>query len=146
MDAIDRHIVQLLRSNGRISNAQLAAEVGLSPSACHRRVRQLEASGVIRGYQAIVADPAQQDGVTVFVHVTLERQSSKQFKTFEAAVRQCLEVQECYLMTGEADYIIRIKVDSLKEYEALYTETLAKLPFVARIQSSVSMRDVLLAH
>ena len=113
MDSIDRNIVRLLRRNARIPNSQLAAEVGLSPSACLRRVGNLEASGVIRGYTAIVAAP-EEGGVIAIVRISLERQTEAYLNRFEEAVRQHPEIEECFLMTGDADYLLRASAASAK--------------------------------
>ncbi|MEQ8165269.1 MAG: Lrp/AsnC family transcriptional regulator, partial [Alphaproteobacteria bacterium] len=104
IDATSRKILDALQNNARITNVELAAQVGLSASPCLRRVRELEKSGVIRGY-ATLLDPARAGmPVSVFVNVTLERQTEGALEDFESAVRQWPEVMECYLMTGDSDY------------------------------------------
>ncbi|MBL9071517.1 MAG: Lrp/AsnC family transcriptional regulator [Sphingopyxis sp.] len=142
MDSIDRNIVRLLRLNARVPNSQLAAEVGLSPSACLRRVGNLEASGVIRGYTAIVATP-EEGGVIAIVRITLERQTEAYLNRFEEAVRQHPEIEECFLMTGDADYLLRASAVSAAAYEGIHKNILSRLPGVARIHSSLAMRSVL---
>lgn len=142
IDAIDRNIIRLLRLDGRLSNSALAAAVGLSPSACLRRVRILEKSGVIRGYTAILAGP-ERHGVTAIVRITLERQTEEYLNRFETAVRRHPEIQECYLMTGDADYILRAVAPSAAAYEAIHKDILSRLPGVERIHSSIAMRSVL---
>ncbi len=141
MDGIDRRIIQVLRTDGRISNADLAAAVGLSASACHRRVRLLEETGVIRGYAAIIGGPAEETGLVVLTQFTLDRQTEDFLIRFEAAVRRCPEVQDCYLMTGVADYLVKLKVRDAADYERLHKEVLSRLP-VARLQSSFAIRTV----
>ena len=117
IDQIDRKILNRLQKDGRIANNDLAADVGLSPSPCLRRVKALEESGVIRTYVALV-DPALVDlPVNVFVSVTLEKQIEERLDAFEDAIRQRPEVLECYLMTGEADYLLRVVVPDLAAYE-----------------------------
>ena len=117
IDQIDRKILTRLQKDGRIANNDLAADVGLSPSPCLRRVKALEESGVIRTYVALV-DPALVDlPVNVFVSVTLEKQIEERLDAFEDAIRQRPEVLECYLMTGEADYLLRVVVPDLAAYE-----------------------------
>lgn len=143
LDSVDRNIVRLLRLNARMSNARLAAEVGLSPSACLRRIRALEQDGVIRGYTAIVGGTARETAMAVIINITLERQTEDVFNRFEAAIRNHPEIQECYLMTGDSDYLLRVEVDSSAEFERIHTEVLAMLPGVARIHSSFSIRNVL---
>ncbi|MBC9175372.1 Lrp/AsnC family transcriptional regulator [Roseomonas ludipueritiae] len=142
LDAIDHKILRLLRADGRMSNADLAAAVGLSASACLRRLRQLEASGVIRGYTAIIEDPAPQARTVVIVQITLERQTEDAFNRFEAAVRQCPEVCECYLMTGASDYQLRVEARDPGDYERIHKEQLSRMPGVARIQSAFAIRTV----
>lgn len=143
LDKVDRHLIRLLRLNGRRPNSELAQEVGLSPSACLRRVRQLEDQGIIRGYTALVAESADQDRIVAIVRITLERQTQDHFDRFEAAVREHPEIEECFLMTGDADYILRVAGASAAAYETIHTEVLSRLPCVARIHSSLAMRNVL---
>lgn len=142
MDTIDRNIIRLLRVNGRMPNNELAAGVGLSPSACLRRVGNLEARGVIRGYTAIIAAP-DETGVIAIVRISLERQTEAYLKQFEDAVRQYPEIEECYLMTGDADYLLRTSAASAAAYEGIHTHILSRLPGVSRIHSSIAMRSVL---
>ncbi|MGS1017049.1 Lrp/AsnC family transcriptional regulator [Allosphingosinicella humi] len=142
MDAIDRNIIRLLRLDGRMSNSALAAAVGLSPSACLRRVNLLEQSGVIRGYTAIIAGP-EEEGVVAVVRITLERQTEEYLNRFETAVRRHPEIQECFLMTGDSDYILRATASSTADYERIHKEILTRLPGVVRIHSSIAMRSVL---
>ncbi len=142
MDGIDRRIIQVLRADGRISNADLATAVGLSASACHRRVRLLEEAGIIRGYAALIGGPADEPGLVVLTQFTLDRQTEDFLNRFEAAVRRCPEVQDCYLMTGVADYLVKLKVRDAADYERLHKEVLSRLPGVARLQSSFAIRTV----
>ncbi|HVI33604.1 Lrp/AsnC family transcriptional regulator [Phenylobacterium sp.] len=144
-DAFDRRILQLLRLNARRPNTQLAAEVGLSPSACLRRVKALEERGLILGYTAIVSG-APDDGFVAIVRITLERQSEDFMRRFETAVRRHPEIEECYLMTGDADYVLRTSAPNASAYEKIHTEVLSRLPGVARIESSIAMRNVLRAR
>ena len=144
LDATDRKILLLLRQNARRTNAAIAAEVELSPSACHRRINLLEKTGVIRGYTVLTGRAANDEsGVSVLVQVTLERQTGDYLARFEAAVRKCPEIRECFLMTGAADYWLRVEVASAAAYEAVHEEVLSRLPGVTRIHSSFAMRDVL---
>ncbi|MFC4169926.1 Lrp/AsnC family transcriptional regulator [Teichococcus aestuarii] len=142
LDSLDRKILRLLRADGRMSNAALAAAIGLSPSACLRRVRMLEAGGTIRGYTALIEEPAPQGRTVVIVQITLERQTEDGFNRFEAAVRQCPEVCECYLMTGSADYQLRVEARDAADYERIHKEQLSRMPGVARIQSAFAIRTV----
>lgn len=144
LDATDRAILLLLRQDARRTNAAIAAEVGLSPSACHRRIKLLETSGVIRGYTVLTGSASRDDEVvSVLVQVTLERQTEDYLARFEAAVRKRPEIRECFLMTGAVDYWLRVEVESAGAYEALHGEVLSRLPGVTRIHSSLAMRDAL---
>lgn len=143
LDSIDRNIVRMLRLNARISNAKLAIEVGLSPSACLRRLNLLEQQGVIAGYTAIVGKASDQTSIAVLVNITLERQTEEYLNRFEAAVRKHPEIQECYLMTGGADYFLRVEAENAPDFERIHKEILSVLPGVLRIHSSFSIRDVL---
>ncbi|WP_431269710.1 Lrp/AsnC family transcriptional regulator [Dankookia sp. P2] len=142
LDDTDRTLLRLLRADGRMSNAALAEEVGLSPSACLRRLRLLEHRGVIRGYTAIIAEAPAREGVTVIVQITLERQTDDSMQRFEVAVRRCPEVRECYLMTGLSDYLLRVEARDAADYERIHKDALSRLPGVARIQSSFAIRSV----
>lgn len=142
LDDVDERIIRVLRRDGRISNADLAAEVGLSPSACLRRMRHLERSGIIRGYTVLLNSAGADDKLVVITQITLDRQTEEFLNRFEAAVRRCPEVTDCYLMTGLADYIVKIEVKNAADYERLHKEVLSRLPGVARIQSSFAIRTV----
>lgn len=143
LDSIDRSILRLLQQNARLSNRKLAEEVGLSPSACLRRIRMLEESGAIRGYTAILDPATQEAAMSVLVNITLERQTEDYLTRFEAAVRTLPEIQECYLMTGGSDYFMRVEIDNAAAFERFHTEILSTLPGVSRIHSSFSIRNVL---
>ncbi len=142
MDAIDRKIVRVLQRDGRISNQDLAARVGLSPSPCLRRVRNLERSGVLIGYTAIVDQEKYGLPVDVFVSISLESQRDEKLKAFEQAVIRLDEVMECYLMTGSRDYLLRVVCDGLKSYERFTREHLATLPGIRSIESSFALGRV----
>ncbi|MFC0685466.1 MULTISPECIES: Lrp/AsnC family transcriptional regulator [Sphingomonadaceae] len=143
-DDVDRSILRVLRLDGRKPNAEVAQEVGLSPSACLRRIRIMEDRGVIRGYTVITgAENDDVRGVDVVVQVTLERQTEDYLSRFENAVRQCPEIRECFLMGGDVDYWLRLRTESVAAYEAIHGEVLSRLPGVTRISSSFAMRDAL---
>lgn len=144
LDAIDRNIIRLLRRDGRMSNANLAAEVGLSPSACLRRVKLLEESGVIRGFTAILGSGEGEDRLIAIIQITLEKQTEEYLNRFEAAVRRHPEIKECYLMTGDADYWLRAEAENAAAYETIHKEILSRLPGVARIHSAFSIRSILM--
>ncbi|MGO4714270.1 Lrp/AsnC family transcriptional regulator [Bradyrhizobium sp. 2TAF24] len=146
IDAIDRQILRHLKADGRISNVKLATAVGLSPSACLRRVQILEEQGTIRGYTAIVEGPDTGAGIVIIVQITLERQTEQFLHRFEAAVRKHPEIRECYLMTGGSDYLLHVEAESAAAYETVHKEVLSRLPGVARIHSSFAIRRVLPAR
>eukprot|EP01031_Cornospumella_fuschlensis_P051084 gene51084-62469_t len=125
-----------------MSNTKLAAEVGLSPSACLRRINLLEQGGVIRGYTALVGNVDGDNAIAVIINITLERQTEEHLNRFEAAVRRCPEVRACYLMTGIADYQLRVEARDAADYERIHKEQLSRMPGVARIQSSFAIRAV----
>lgn len=142
-DRTDREIVRLLRLDGRMTNARLAEEVGLSPSACLRRVKLMEEAGIIRGYTAIVDSSKAEAMIAVIINITLERQTEEYLDRFEAAVRKHPEIRECFLMTGGADYLLRVEVATAGDFERIHKEILSAMPGVLRIHSSFSIRNVL---
>ncbi len=142
LDRYDRAILRLLQEDARMTNAALAARVSLSESATLRRVRSLEESGLIEGYTALVDQQRAGFPVNVFVSITLDRQSQTGLEAFESAVRRVPEVMECYLMTGEHDYLLRLVVADLADFERIHNQHLTRLPSVARVHSSFAMRTV----
>ena len=142
IDAIDLKILDLLQRNARISNAELAQSVGLSPSPCLRRIRNLEKAGVISKYAAILDQTEVELSISVFVQVTLERQVEAALETFERLIRERAEVLECYLMTGDADYLLRIVVPDVAAYERFLKDHLTRIPGVASIKSSFALNRV----
>lgn len=143
LDAIDRNILRLMRLNARLSNARLASEVGLSPSACLRRIKLMEQAGVIRGYTALVDTSQAEAAIAVIINITLERQTEDHLDRFEAAVRKHPEIRECFLMTGGSDYLLRVEVANPGDFERIHKDILSTLPGVLRIHSSFSIRNVL---
>ncbi|MCH7832410.1 MAG: Lrp/AsnC family transcriptional regulator [Proteobacteria bacterium] len=142
LDAIDRKILENLQNNARMRNVELAEKVGLSPSPCLRRVGNLEATGVIRGYATLVDAEAVGLPVSVFVSVTLEKQIERALDKFEKEIRARPEVMECYLMTGDADYLLRVVTADLGAYERFLIEHLTRIPGVASIRSSFALKQV----
>jgi DNA-binding Lrp family transcriptional regulator len=142
LDRFDRAILQTLQLDGRISNSSLAERVSLSESACLRRVRALVASGLIEGYTARINQQRAGCPVNVFVNITLDRQDEVDLRKFEDAVRKLPEVMECYLMTGDYDYTLRVVVADTADYERVHSKHLTRLPGVARIHSSFALRTV----
>ena len=142
LDKIDHAIIDSLQSNGRISNSDLADKVGLSQSACLRRVKSLEKEDVIEGYVAIMNQTAAGLPDNVFVQITVERQTKELLTEFERIVKECPQIMECYLMTGDADYMLRVVVSDASDYEKLHMEVLTTLPGVSQIKSNFSLRTV----
>lgn len=142
LDAIDRKILARLQQNARISNIELSDAVGLSPAPCLRRVRALEESGVIRKHVTLLDPGAVGLSVSVFVNVSLERQIEKALQRFESAVLTRPEVMECYLMTGDADYLLRVVCADLVAYERFLLDHLTQIPGVASIRSSFALKQV----
>jgi len=142
LDRYDKLILEALQRDGRKSNVQLASEVNLSESACLRRVRALEDSGMIDRYTALVSQPKAGLSGNVFVHIGLHREEQSELAAFEDAVKNVPEVMECYLMTGEFDYLLRVVVADMADFERIHKEALTRLPGVARVNSSVTIRTV----
>jgi len=141
-DRIDRHILTLLQDNGRIANADLADAVGLSASACLRRVRALEDAGVIERYVALLDQTRIGRRMDIFVEISLTSQSNDVLSTFERAVARSPEIMECHLMAGDADYLLRIAAADPLDFERIHRDHLARLPGVSRMRSSFAIRTV----
>lgn len=137
IDAKDRQIVRALQQDGRLSNLDLARRVNLSPSPCLRRVRLLEEAGVIRGYAADVDPKAMGLEITAFIRITLQRHERDAVARFEASVREIDEILDCHLMTGEADYLLRVMVQSLDAYESFVRNRLHAIPGIGSITTSL---------
>lgn len=142
IDAIDRKILAILQSDAHATSEQLSEQVGLSASPCARRVRNLESSGVIRSYVAVVDQVKVGLPVSVFASIKLERQREEELDRFAKAVQRWPEIVECYLMTGQRDYLLRIVVKDLEAYEAFLKRTLTRLEGVASIESSFALGQV----
>ena len=142
LDRTDRTILAELQRDGRLTNRELAEKVHLSESACLRRVRSLEEAGVIDRYAALVSQTKVGLPGNVFVSITLNRQEQADLAAFEEAVRRVPEVMECYLMTGQQDYLLRVVVTDPADFERLHSQHLTRLPGVARVQSSFALRTV----
>jgi DNA-binding Lrp family transcriptional regulator len=142
LDRHDKLILTALQKDGRISNVQLAAQVSLSESACLRRVRALEESGMISRYAALISQNEAGLPGNVFVHIGLQREVESDLAAFEEAVRDIPEVMECYLMSGEFDYLIRVVVADMADFERIHKTELTRLPGVARVNSSFAIRTV----
>ncbi|RTL97063.1 Lrp/AsnC family transcriptional regulator [Ancylobacter aquaticus] len=142
IDTIDRKILAILQQDAHTTMEKLAAAVGLSPSPCARRVRNLEASGVIKRYVAVVDQDKAGLPVSVFASIRLERQREDELDRFAKAIGRWPEIVECYLMTGQRDYLLRIVVKDLPAYEAFLKRTLTRLDGVASIESSFALSQV----
>ncbi|MCW1931877.1 Lrp/AsnC family transcriptional regulator [Pararhodobacter zhoushanensis] len=142
LDATDRRILRTLQREGRMSNAELAEQIVLSPSACHRRVQRLETDGFIAGYVALVDPRKIGKPATVFVEITLNGQSDELLDGFEKAVAKIPDVLECHLMAGSADYLLKLVVEDTEDFARIHRQYLARLPGVAQMQSSFALRTV----
>jgi len=142
LDEIDIKILRQLQDHARISNVELADRVGLSPAPCLRRVRALEQTGVIRGYAALVNPSAVSLGVTVFVQISLDFQVEDRLEIFERAIMRSPEVLECYLMTGDADYLLRVIVSDVSAYERFLRDSLTRIESAAGIKSSFALKQI----
>tara|TARA_B100000676_G_scaffold192789_1_gene189470 strand:- start:134 stop:640 length:507 start_codon:yes stop_codon:yes gene_type:complete len=142
LDTIDQRILAALQENARVTNVELAEASGVSASPCWRRVRELERTGVISRYVTLV-DPASVGlPVSVFIQVSLEKQVETALEDFERIVLERPEVMECYLMTGDADYLLRVVVADLEAYERFLMDHLTRIPTVANIRSSFALKQV----
>ncbi len=142
LDKIDTAILIALQENARTSNVDLANRVGLSPSACSRRIEHLEKNGTIEGYQALISNKALGQTITSIVHITLDRQSGADYEAFEKAVSDCPYIVACFLMSGEHDYVIRVNANDMEHFEYIHKHWLSTLPGILRINSSFAMRTV----
>lgn len=136
MDDKDRQIIRALQADGRLSNQDLADRVSLSPSPCLRRLRNLEAAGVITGYTALVDQKAWGLPITAFIRIRLERHSEAVVKTFDEHIARIDEVLDCYLLAGGDDYLLRVVVGSLEAYEDFIRRRIHAIPGVASIDTS----------
>ena len=139
IDAVNQNILQQLERNGRISNTDLAARVGLSPSACLRRVQDLERGGYILGYRGVLNRTKLGSAITVFVMVGLSVHLRKDAKAFERAMERAPEVRECHNITGAVEYLLRVEVADLEAYKAFHADTLGTLTQVVSITSHISL-------
>lgn len=142
LDKIDHKILDSLQTDARITNVELAKKAGLSPSPCLQRVRALEKSGVISRYVTLLNPLALGLTVSVFIQVSLEKQVERALEVFEKAIQSRPEVMECYLMTGDADYLLRVVVPDVQSLERFIVNYLSKIPGIASIKSSFSLKQV----
>lgn len=142
LDAIDRKILRLLQGNGRLTNLELADQVGLSPSPCLRRMKRLEEDGYIKRFVAVVDQDKVGLAVSVFVQIKVESQELNALGRFETTIRRWPEVLECYLMTGPRDYLLRVVVEDVAAYERFIKEKLTKLEGISTMESSFALSQV----
>ncbi|MBJ7578847.1 Lrp/AsnC family transcriptional regulator [Devosia sp. MC532] len=142
IDPIDHKILRALQEDGRITVQALSEKVGISPSPCLRRVRQLEETGIISGYGASIDPKAVGLPVSVFISIKLERQRAQNLDDFSAAISRWPEVMDCYLMTGQFDFLMRVVCADLEAYETFLRKRLTQLDGVASIESSFSLGAV----
>ncbi|MER8595042.1 MULTISPECIES: Lrp/AsnC family transcriptional regulator [unclassified Mesorhizobium] len=142
LDNIDRKIIAALQVDGRMTAQQLAERVGLSASPCARRVRLMEDMGVITGYAALIDQDMVDLPISVFASIKLERQRESELNRFNAAIARWPEVVDCYLMTGQRDYLLRVVVRDLHAYERFLKEKLTRLDGVSSIESSFALAQI----
>ena len=142
LDSIDLRVLAELQADGALSNVELARRVYLSPSPCLTRVRALEQSGVIRHYVALVDPKALGLGLNVFISISLKEQSKQALARFEQRIAEHDEVMECYLMTGDSDYLIRVAVTDIGALEKFILEQLTPIPGIEKIRSSFALKQV----
>lgn len=143
LDDLDSAILKHLERNGRATNYEVGEAVGLSASAASRRIQALEAAGAIRGYRALINDRLLGKQMTVFIRVTLEKQSAPVLSAFESAVRHTRGIVSCHLMAGQYDYMLVARVADIDDYGRLHQNELSRLPGVVRLETSFALRDVL---
>jgi Lrp/AsnC family leucine-responsive transcriptional regulator len=141
-DRYDRILLQTLQSKGRASNVELSEQVNLSPPQCYRRVQRLEQEGVIRGYSAQVDAAALGLGVTAFVNLNIAREQFKQVRELEKAIRQFPEILECYTISGDFDYLLKVVAVDLKSLSSFLTDRLMQVPGVAGVRSMVCLEEI----
>ena len=142
LSTIDRNILRILQKKGRISYAALSRQVGLSATPCMERVKKLEREGVIQGYTTLINPEYLDAALVVFVQVSLERTSKSIFEDFRKAAENLQEVQECYLLSGSFDYLIKARVADMAAYRRFYGETLLNLPGLKDCTSFVVMEQI----
>ncbi|MCE1184891.1 Lrp/AsnC family transcriptional regulator [Zoogloea sp.] len=142
LDALDLRILRALQKDGRLQNNELAREVGLSPSPCLRRVRQLEEAGVIKGYVALLDPALVGRQLTIFARVWLRGQDVETVQAFTDAIRQLPEVLECHLMVGDCDFLLRIAIANLDEYRRFQVEHLTKIPSVQSVKTEIPIQII----
>jgi len=142
LDRYDRLILKILQEDGRISNQQLADQVGLSTAACWRRVKALNERGILKKHTTLICPEAMGFDLCVLIMVTLVRHQQDHTKEFEAAVKKCPEVLQCYAVTGDADYVLRVIIPNMAAYDTFLNEKIFTLPGVNQVKSNFALREV----
>ncbi len=142
LDQTDVALLNRLQTDARITNVALAESAHLSPAPCLRRVRDLEAAGVIRGYVTLLDPEAVGLDISMFIQVSLEKQVGSALRVFEETIETYPEVMECYLMTGDSDYLLRVVAPDLKALQSFIVDRLARIPHVSNIRSSMTLKQV----
>jgi Lrp/AsnC family transcriptional regulator, leucine-responsive regulatory protein len=142
LDRIDLALLRALLADGRATQVELADRVGLSATACGRRVQRLEQAGLIAGYQAVLDQRSLGYSAVIMVTITLDRQSEDYLSAFEVAMQRCPNVVSCFLMSGGSDYLLHVLARDIADFERIHKEQLSRLPGVARIHSSFAIREV----
>lgn len=143
LDELDMAVLNFLEDHGRATNYEVGEAVGLSASAASRRIQALESTGAIRGYRTLIDEHLLGKGTTVYIRVTLDRESAEVLGAFEAAVRRCREIVSCHLMAGQYDYMLVARVAGIDDYGRLHQTQLSRLPGVSRLETSFALRNVL---
>ena len=141
-DPLRRKILAELQKDGRLTNQELAERVGASASPVWRRVKEMEEAGIIRRYAALVDPEAVGVGECVFAQVTIEKHNREMYTNFETIVKQLPEVLECYALTGDADFLVKIRVPSVRAYDALLNDHLFRIPGIQHVKSSFTLREI----
>jgi Lrp/AsnC family transcriptional regulator, leucine-responsive regulatory protein len=142
LDRFDRRILELLQSDGSLTNVELAERINLSPSACLRRVNMLVESGIVEGTHLILDQARAGFEGTAYVHIALTGQERKMLTAFEAAMADVPQIQECYLVAGTSDYLLRVVFRNMQDLERLHSDVITRLPGVERVQSTLTLRTV----
>jgi Lrp/AsnC family leucine-responsive transcriptional regulator len=142
LDKIDRKMLKLLQADGRLSNAELAQKVSVSPATCHRRTQRLIDEGFIKGFRALINPNAVSRGALVMVGVVLDRSTPESFAAFETAIRKLSFVLDCHLVAGDFDYFLKVRVQDMADFNKLHGEQLIAFPGVRQIRSFFVMKEV----
>jgi Lrp/AsnC family transcriptional regulator, leucine-responsive regulatory protein len=142
LDKIDRRILVLLQGNGSLSNVELAERINLSPSACLRRVDMLVNSGIVEGTHLVLDQERSGFDGTAYVYIALKGQDREMLAAFEGAMADVPQIQECYLLAGDSDYLLRVIFRNMQDLERLHSEVITRLPGVERVRSTLTLRTV----